>query len=156
METLPACVSECGPLFDVNGACVPPAAPTAAPETYASCFCNDPRLAGFKTGITGVCDNACTVNPADLGAIQRWFTSFCVNAGNTAPTATSRPGAGADDGGGGTWYGRLAPFFFYFFFPPRCTRRRYSPSLFYLFLCSLPRRVLTGPRFAGSTTTISG
>ncbi|AEO53794.1 hypothetical protein MYCTH_2295600 [Thermothelomyces thermophilus ATCC 42464] len=101
--TLPACVSSCGVLYDVNGACVPPAAPTAEPSVYESCFCNDPRLAAFKTSANGVCDAACP-NPADLTSIQGWFTSFCNNAddGNTAPTASasSRP---AKNSGGQTW-----------------------------------------------------
>ncbi|KAL2017750.1 hypothetical protein VTK56DRAFT_1720 [Thermocarpiscus australiensis] len=109
VQTLPSCVSHCGVLYDVNGACVPPAAPTAAASAYDSCFCNDPRLAPFKTGTAGVCDAACTANPPDLGTIQSWFTSFCANIaqnGNAAPTATasSRPAAAANSGGGsGTW-----------------------------------------------------
>jgi hypothetical protein len=102
VATLPACVSQCGPLFDVNGACVPPAAPTADASTYDSCFCSDPRLAPFKTGTAGVCDTACTANPADLSSIQGWFTSFCNNVGGDAtstPSASSRPA----NNGGGTW-----------------------------------------------------
>jgi hypothetical protein len=108
--TLPACITACGPLYDVNGACVPPVAPTAEASVYDSCFCNDPKLAPFKTGTAGVCDSACTANPADLASIQGWFTDFCNNVGggegngNTGPTssATSRPQE--NGGGGGTWY----------------------------------------------------
>jgi hypothetical protein len=107
VATLPACVSQCGPLFDVNGACVPPAAQTAEASVYDSCFCNDPKLAPFKTGTAGVCDSACTANPADLSSIQGWFTSFCNNVGggqgNTEPTSSSTSRPQNNGGGGGTW-----------------------------------------------------
>jgi len=100
----PSCVTACGSLYDVNGACVPPAAPTADPSVYDSCFCNDPRLAPFKTGTSGVCDGACA-NAADLSSIRNWFTSFCNNgvAGDTTstPSASSRPGN--NGGAGQTW-----------------------------------------------------
>ncbi|KAL2137001.1 hypothetical protein VTI74DRAFT_10477 [Chaetomium olivicolor] len=110
-QTLPACAQQCGPLYDVNGACVPPAAPTADASTYDNCFCNDARLAPFKTGTAGVCDAACTANPADLSSIQGWFTRFCADAaagnnGNAAPTTTAKSkssGAANNQGGGGTW-----------------------------------------------------
>ncbi|KAJ4297423.1 hypothetical protein N0V88_004346 [Collariella sp. IMI 366227] len=42
----------------------------------------------------GVCDAACTDNPADLSSIQGWYTSYCAEAGagdqekTAAPTAT--------------------------------------------------------------------
>ncbi|GAB1310745.1 Integral membrane protein [Madurella fahalii] len=109
VQALPSCLPECGPMFDVNGACVPPGAEPADAGTYSSCFCNDPRLAPFSTGTAGVCDNACATNPADLGLIQGWYRSFCENAvdnGNTQPTTSSRPGnaVGSNNGGGGgTW-----------------------------------------------------
>ncbi|KAK4098823.1 hypothetical protein N658DRAFT_488169 [Parathielavia hyrcaniae] len=107
IATLPACASQCGPLFDVNGACVPPAAPTADASAYDSCFCDDSRLAPFSTGTAGVCDTACTASPADLGSVQDWYTSFCesVQAGQGAatptPSTSSRPSTGG--GGGSTW-----------------------------------------------------
>jgi hypothetical protein len=121
IATLPACVTKCGPLYDVNGACVPPVAPAADQSTYESCFCNDPRLAPFKTGTSGVCDAACVTNPADLGVIQGWYADFCENVGagngngngdgngnggkNTAPTSTGSPRpVGNNGGGGGSWY----------------------------------------------------
>lgn len=114
IATLPACATNCGPLYDVNGACVPPAAPTADASTYDSCFCNDARLAPFKSGTAGVCDKACAQNN-DLASIQGWFTSFCNNipaADNqpttTTTTSTGRPAAGTSNkgsgGGGNTWY----------------------------------------------------
>ncbi|KAK3941119.1 hypothetical protein QBC46DRAFT_110314 [Diplogelasinospora grovesii] len=112
VQSLPACVSSCGVLFDVNGACVPPAQPTAAASVYDSCFCNDARLAPFKTGTAGVCDNACTATPTDLGSIQAWYTSLCANiaqvGGDGATTTTSSSGgatagASSNGGGGGTW-----------------------------------------------------
>ena len=108
----------------MNGACVPPAAPTADASTYDSCFCNDQRLAPFKSGTSGVCDEACVQNN-DLASIQGWFTSFCNNipaADNQQPTTTSttstgRPASGANNqggggGGGNTWYDCPPPFFF--------------------------------------------
>ncbi len=85
------------PLYDgEGGACVPPAAPTADASTYDSCFCNDQRLAPFKSGTSGVCDKACVQNN-DLASIQGWFTSFCNNipaADNQQPTTTSTSSTG--------------------------------------------------------------
>ncbi|KAK4167091.1 hypothetical protein QBC43DRAFT_286008 [Cladorrhinum sp. PSN259] len=99
-QSLPTCVSSCGPLYDVNGACVPPVAPTAAANVYNSCFCNDPRLAPFKSGTAGVCDAACAA-PADLTSIRNWFTSFCADAKSTSsPTTTAKP---QKNNGGGSW-----------------------------------------------------
>ncbi|KAK3904516.1 hypothetical protein C8A05DRAFT_31696 [Staphylotrichum tortipilum] len=115
VATLPPCATKCGALYDVNGACVPPAAPTADASTYDSCFCNDQRLAPFKSGTSGVCDQACAANN-DLASIQNWFTNFCDNvpaADNQKPTttgtsSTGRPASGASNqggggGGGNTW-----------------------------------------------------
>lgn len=84
--------------------------PPAHPTIDNACFCNHAKLIPFKTGTTGVCDGACP-NPADLSAIQKWFTDFC--AGNQAATTTGPGGTtqtsgsksgSSDDGGGGTWY----------------------------------------------------
>lgn len=109
LQTLPACATACGPLFDVNGACVPPAAPTADAGVYDRCFCGDARLTAFSTATAGVCDNACTATPADLGSIQNWYSSFCGSvqaaAGNTAKTSSTSTATAAanNSGGGGTW-----------------------------------------------------
>src|SRR5690349_11124006 len=100
-QSLPSCVSTCGVLYDVNGACVPPAKPQADTSVYNSCFCNDQRLAPFKTGTSGVCDNACA-QPADLTSIRDWFTSYCADVKATT-TATSSGKPSSKNNGGGTW-----------------------------------------------------
>lgn len=107
---LPACASSCGPLYDVNGACVPPAATSAAASVYDACFCNDARLAAFSSTTAGVCDAACTASPAAYNTITSWYKSFCENAGNAAAastTATSGSGSGkassSSSSGGGGW-----------------------------------------------------
>ncbi|KAK0748337.1 hypothetical protein B0T21DRAFT_20979 [Apiosordaria backusii] len=105
---LPACVKECGVLYDVNGACVPPAAPRADTSVYNSCFCNDPRLAAWKTGTTGVCSNACASDPSSYTKIQQWFSGYCANvqptaAGQTTGTSTATARPAENNGGGGTW-----------------------------------------------------
>ncbi|KAK4658972.1 hypothetical protein QC762_106210 [Podospora pseudocomata] len=103
---LPACVKDCGVLYDVNGGCVPPGAPPADNSVYNSCFCNDPRLAAWKTGTTGVCPDACASDPSAYSRIQQWFSGFCSNvqpttAGQqTTSTSTVRP---AQNSTGGTW-----------------------------------------------------
>ncbi|KAL2270288.1 hypothetical protein VTJ83DRAFT_2472 [Remersonia thermophila] len=98
VAALPTCVTSCGVLFDVNGACVPPAKPTANAITYGTCFCDDPRVTPFATGTTGVCDEACAANPNDLTAIRNWYTSYCDQVKAAATSTTRQP-----SGGGGTW-----------------------------------------------------
>ncbi|KAK3694369.1 hypothetical protein B0T22DRAFT_506772 [Podospora appendiculata] len=97
----------CGPLYDVNGACVPPAAAVADAAAYDNCFCKDARLTAFKAGTAGVCDTACTATPADLGSIQGWYTSFCANIGEAGTTSTSTavPTPGEVTGPSGNTYG---------------------------------------------------
>jgi len=109
--TLPACLTSCGVLFDVNGACVPPGAPTAAPEVYDSCFCNDARLTAYSTGTNGPCDAVCAATPDALASLQGWYTGFCANKGAVqtttttggSSTSTSSPNGGSSNKGGGTW-----------------------------------------------------
>lgn len=120
--TLPACAQQCGPLYDANGACVPPAAPTASPSNYAACFCGNAKVSPFSVGVQGVCGpGVCADNPANLESIRNWFTNYCkdpstLNAGNANgspanPTSTARLPAAAQ--GGGDWYVyRPCPFFF--------------------------------------------
>jgi hypothetical protein len=108
LATLPACATNCGPLYDANGACVPPAVSTAAASVYDACFCKDARLTAFSTGTAGVCDSACTATPADLGSIQSWYTGFCANVGEVATTtatgtATSTNTASYSDPASGSW-----------------------------------------------------
>ncbi|CAK7210806.1 hypothetical protein SBRCBS47491_000903 [Sporothrix bragantina] len=91
--SLPACATNCGHLYDANGACVPPAAPTGAVSQYASCFCNNALISAFSTGTAGVCDDACTTDAGGLSSIHVWFSSYCSAeqknvATNTASTST--------------------------------------------------------------------
>lgn len=109
---LPSCATQCGPLYDVNGACVPPGAPHADSATYDACFCKDARLAPFSTTTAGPCGGACAATPDALASIQSWYTSFCANQGAVQQTVTttggssptSTPGgSSSNSGGGGTW-----------------------------------------------------
>ncbi|KAK2068980.1 hypothetical protein P8C59_003590 [Phyllachora maydis] len=110
LASLPACAGQCGVLFDVNGACVPPHAPEAAASVYDSCFCNDPRLAAWRTSAADLCKNNCAA--ADLTTIENWYLSFCnANGGTPSTTSGSSSSTGSatslsgktNDGTGGTW-----------------------------------------------------
>ncbi|KAI1459123.1 hypothetical protein F4805DRAFT_102464 [Annulohypoxylon moriforme] len=107
--SLPSCAVQCGPLYDANGACVPPAAAQADETTYDSCFCKYDSLQPFSKGTSGVCDNACTGNAAGLSSIQGWFTSFCAKAAtattsSSSSTSTSTSGSSSsNNSGGGDW-----------------------------------------------------
>jgi len=88
-SVLPACASNCGPLYDVQGKCAPPNIPAVDP----TCFCTDTRLTPFDdagtTGVTQVCGAGigfCTA-ASDLQAIKTWYDSYC--ASNKGVTATS-------------------------------------------------------------------
>lgn len=107
--SLPSCAVRCGPLYDANGACVPPAAAQADETTYDSCFCKYDSLQPFSKGTSGVCDSACTDNAAGLSSIQGWFTSFCAKAAtattsSSSSTSTSTSGSSSSNSGGGDWY----------------------------------------------------
>jgi hypothetical protein len=96
-QFLPACATGCGPLYDANGACVPPGHTTAAASVYTQCFCSYAELAPFSTGSTGVCAaGACTAS-SDLASIQTWFQSICnigqKAAGTTATETSSTAGS---------------------------------------------------------------
>ena len=114
---LPACATLCGPLFDANGACVPPAVPTGQPAGYLDCFCGDPRVSAFSSGTAGVCDTVCTAG--GLESIANWFQGACSvkNAGGNKGSGGSNTAAGGQSGntggggsvgaptdGGGDWY----------------------------------------------------
>ncbi|KAI1382040.1 hypothetical protein F4677DRAFT_12912 [Hypoxylon crocopeplum] len=110
-SSLPSCAVRCGPLYDANGACVPPVAAQADENTYDSCFCAYNSLQPFKQGTSGVCDSACTGDNAGLSSIQGWFTSFCNRAAaattTTSTSATSSSTGAADSSssqaGNGDW-----------------------------------------------------
>ncbi|PFH63433.1 hypothetical protein XA68_10024 [Ophiocordyceps unilateralis] len=74
---LPDCAKSCGPLYDANGACVPPAAPQSDAAAYTACFCSHAKVAPFSRGTAGVCDAACTANQAGLQSIASWFQGIC-------------------------------------------------------------------------------
>ncbi|KAI2640375.1 hypothetical protein GGS26DRAFT_155151 [Hypomontagnella submonticulosa] len=110
--SLPSCAVQCGPLYDANGACVPPAAPAADETTYDNCFCAYNKLQPFKQGTSGVCDTACVTDPAGLSSIQGWFTSLCnkaaaaVTTSSSSSTSTGTSSADSNkqaNGGGGDW-----------------------------------------------------
>lgn len=109
---LPACAANCGPLYDVNGACVPPAATSAAATAYEQCFCSDARLAAFSTTTGGVCDAACTADAAGYGSLTSWYQSMCSSVQALAADGTTSSGSsttgsssssGSKSGGGGSW-----------------------------------------------------
>ncbi|CAK7568448.1 MAG: hypothetical protein SEPTF4163_006438 [Sporothrix epigloea] len=95
--SLPSCATNCGHLYDANGACVPPAVTSGPVAQYASCFCNNALIAPFSTGTAGVCDDACTADSGGLSSIHVWFSSYCAaeqknlatNTATTIPTASA-------------------------------------------------------------------
>ncbi|ORY60199.1 uncharacterized protein BCR38DRAFT_412384 [Pseudomassariella vexata] len=107
---LPSCATLCGPLYDANGACVPPVAATTDEETYDTCFCSYNKLQPFLSGTSGVCDAACPGDAGGLSSIQGWFTSFCsgrvqvATTTGTSSSSTSTSGSNSsNDSGGGDW-----------------------------------------------------
>ncbi|EXF80053.1 hypothetical protein COL5a_002045 [Colletotrichum fioriniae] len=109
---LPACAVNCGPLYDANGACVPPAVAAADANTYDRCFCSQGVLQAFSTAAGGVCP-AAGCDDAGFSSIQGWYTSFCNSVTGGAATAssssagsTSTSGASkgsSNSGNGGDW-----------------------------------------------------
>ena len=87
-SVLPACASNCGKLWDVQGACSPPVTPSVS----SSCFCGDPRLQPFlqtgTAGVESVCGATSCTDTADLEKIQSWYDSYC-NVVQSNPTTTS-------------------------------------------------------------------
>ncbi|EKD11940.1 uncharacterized protein L3040_009399 [Drepanopeziza brunnea f. sp. 'multigermtubi'] len=112
-STLPACAALCGPLYDVQGGCAPPAKATVD----NNCFCADSRLTPFTStdgtsGVSQVCGPASCSAAADLTAIRSWYSTFCSStsaeapaadpAAGTAPTSTALNGAVASSTGSST------------------------------------------------------
>jgi hypothetical protein len=110
-SVLPACASNCGPLYDVQGKCAPPNIAAVDPN----CFCTDTRLTPFDnsgtSGVSQVCVGAgsCTA-PADLQAIKSWYDSYCAGhkgaspttGGSSSPTSTNKSSSGSKSAGN-TW-----------------------------------------------------
>jgi hypothetical protein len=101
-STLPACAQNCGPLFDVQGGCAPP----AKSAVDNKCFCTDARLQPWLNSVTtGVCNDACPADPSGLRAMQSWYSTFCAQyqaspTTKTTDTATAKPTqTGANSGG---------------------------------------------------------
>lgn len=94
---LPDCAKKCGPLYDANGACVPPAAPSGSPGSYTACFCANAKVRPFAQGTTGVCDQACQGNDAGLQSIANWFRGICSASNNGA--GANQQGGAKNDGG---------------------------------------------------------
>ncbi|KAI1263130.1 hypothetical protein F5Y18DRAFT_142705 [Xylariaceae sp. FL1019] len=113
--SLPSCALNCGPLYDANGACVPPTNPSTDENSWDTCFCAYGSLQAFKSGASGVCDSVCTGTAAtDITSIQGWFTSLCNQAAAVTSSTTSSgagstgtSGSGSNSGdsssGGGNW-----------------------------------------------------
>ncbi|POS84185.1 hypothetical protein EPUL_004684 [Erysiphe pulchra] len=101
-STLPACASNCGPLFDVQGKCVPPVTKTVDNK----CFCLDTRLMPFKSGNTGVsivCGATSCTSETDLETIRKWYTTFCVNAGVSSEKGDDASTSGGNSSTNKSW-----------------------------------------------------
>ncbi|TVY86593.1 hypothetical protein LAWI1_G007215, partial [Lachnellula willkommii] len=97
-STLPACATKCGPLYDVQGACAPP----AQTSVNQNCFCTDTRLTPFLQGtsnVASVCGAASCSAESDLQAIQTWYEGYCQS---TSGTSTSAGGAATTTGTAGS------------------------------------------------------
>jgi len=99
---LPACASTCGKLFDVQGACTPP----ALAQTSDSCFCSDSRLTPFTSdgtaGVTSVCTGSTCSSAQDLQAIKSWYESFCKAATTTTATTSAATSTSTKSGSSGS------------------------------------------------------
>ncbi|TVY59228.1 hypothetical protein LCER1_G000217 [Lachnellula cervina] len=86
-STLPTCATKCGPLYDVQGACAPP----AQTSVNQNCFCTDTRLTPFLQGtsnVASVCGAASCSSDSDLQALQTWYEGYCKStSGGTSTTA---------------------------------------------------------------------
>jgi hypothetical protein len=106
-KELPACATFCGPLYDANGACVPPVVPVGQASAYTACFCAHSTVAPFSSASAGICDEAC--QPDGLASIQNWFQGICGvekkpddNGGNNGGSDGSNGGSGGSGQQGAT------------------------------------------------------
>ncbi|CAD6441506.1 3c287563-859c-41ed-ba38-5871486faee1 [Sclerotinia trifoliorum] len=102
---LPSCASQCGPLSDVQGACVPP----KIADVSSSCFCADARLKPFLTGTTGVssvCGAASCTSTTDLQAIETWYEQYCntPSASTTSSGGSSATSSSSSNNKNPTWF----------------------------------------------------
>ncbi|PBP26424.1 integral membrane protein [Diplocarpon rosae] len=107
---LPACASLCGPLFDVQGKCSPPA--SAAVDN--NCFCTDTRLTALSNdnGVSPVCGPASCTAASDLTAVSNWYKGLCgsssvvstaANGPTVSASSTSAPVASSSGSGNRSW-----------------------------------------------------
>ncbi|KAH7312451.1 hypothetical protein B0I35DRAFT_56612 [Stachybotrys elegans] len=119
-EILPSCATLCGPLYDANGACVPPGGPPGDDAAYTACFCSHQAVNRLSTVADDVCNGVCP--EAGMTSIANWFRDICSvgnndngngnnggnNNGNQASTSTrggssSGSNGSVNNGGGGDW-----------------------------------------------------
>ncbi|KYK59054.1 hypothetical protein DCS_00181 [Drechmeria coniospora] len=114
---LPDCAKQCGPLYDANGACVPPAVAPANAGSYVACFCAHDKVSPFSQGTAGVCDEACNGVNGGLQSVAAWFQGMCATPKTTTARASnpktttisgSKPTSAASasansNSGGGDW-----------------------------------------------------
>lgn len=107
-SVLPACASLCGKLFDVQGACSPPAITTVS----TSCFCADSRLTPIidsgTAGVSTVCGPESCTATADLEAIQSWYATECNLKDPNSATATTTGSASTATGTSSSSTGKKA------------------------------------------------
>lgn len=99
-SNLPSCASQCGPLSDVQGACVPP----ITADVSSSCFCANDKLKPFLTGSSGVaqvCGAASCTSDTDLQSIETWYQQYC-NIQSTSTTTSSSGSAATSSSSSGS------------------------------------------------------
>lgn len=94
-SALPSCATNCGPLYDAQGACTPsnPNVAVSNLKTYETCFCAYSTLQPFLTTTAGVCDAACTADSTGLSSIQSWFKNLCKDITTSSSTGAAATAA---------------------------------------------------------------
>ncbi|KAJ2899560.1 uncharacterized protein MKZ38_002993 [Zalerion maritima] len=106
--SLPSCATNCGPLYDANGACVPPAAAEADETTYEQCFCDYSELQGLLNDPpSDVCNGACSGDSEGYTSIRDWFTSLrnevATDTDSTATATSTSSSGGSSSSKGQDW-----------------------------------------------------
>lgn len=108
-NTLPSCVSDCGPLYDANGGCVPPGVAEGSEDTYINCFCQNSAVQGlYNDPPLDICNGNCAADPTGYTSLRDWFTDFCIGvqagvAGATSTADSSSSASNSNSNGGGDW-----------------------------------------------------
>lgn len=109
ISKLPACAVGCGPLYDANGACVPPAVKAGGPADWSKCLCYQEKLFPLVNQPAAVCPNACAGFPAGSTSLASWYKTLC----SDGPAFKTNPGGGNNNpqttGAGTTSTGIPAP-----------------------------------------------